>query len=193
LFSLGQSPVIDSKQKLYQTTRIGERNIEEVFAVRFVVGFESSKSSLGALRWAIQQARASDVPLLVLHATPVPVAVQNGPSAAVAHDLGNPTWATVHSVALGLDAPIRTSTVVEFGTADAIFERHLCESDVVVLGARSRRWSRRRCLGGKLENRCGVRVVRIGESRRPSEKARLTRGGSVSGRVGTHTDPLVPS
>jgi len=129
---------------------------------RIVVGFRNRRSSLEALRWAIEAARAGGVPLRVVHATNAGVAVVNGPSSAVAHQLGGPTWATVHSLVQGLGAPAGTETIVETGSPAAVLGKHIDSDDVVVLGKR-KRFGLGRNLSVVLKSQQPCTVIRVAQ------------------------------
>lgn len=113
--------------------------LADASAPRLIVPFRHAKESLGPLRWAIAESRRTGTPLLVLHHAPIAVAVCNGPSASVAHQLGNPAWATVHSVAVGLGAPPEAVVIVESTSEDLLLERHWTDGSRIVVGSSSHR------------------------------------------------------
>lgn len=129
-------------------------------AKRVVIGFRDHHSSLAALRWAIHASHETDLPLVVIHATDIGVSVRNGPSSSVAHRLGSPLWASVHSLVQGLSAPVATETIIETGTAPRVFMKHVTPDDLVVLGPRSRMPGTAN-LGRRLAAKHGCEVKRI--------------------------------
>lgn len=126
-----------------------------------VVGFHSTHESIGALRWAIEKCRAEQRRLVVVHASSVPIAVDNGPSASIAHQLGNPAWATVHSVVTGLDAPPDTVTRVRSGEIVELIAAEAQDAAMVVLGPRRRRIFRRHDTQYQLLDLVDCPVIRI--------------------------------
>lgn len=126
-----------------------------------VVGFHSIGESAGALRWAIEHCRQHDCALLVIHASGIPIAVDNGPSAAIAHRLGNPTWATVHTVVTGFDAPTDTVTKVRSGEIVELIHAEAPNPRLVVLGPRRRRFFRRYDTQHQLQSLLECPVIRI--------------------------------
>lgn len=126
-----------------------------------VVGFHSTTESIGALRWAIEKCRVEGRQLLVVHASSVPIGVDNGPSAAIAHQLGNPTWATVHTVVAGLDAPPSAITRVRSGDVVDLIRAEAENASLVVLGPRRRRILRRRDTQRQLQSLLDCPVIRI--------------------------------
>lgn len=108
-----------------------------------IVGFHSTGESVGALRWGIEECKRTGSRLTVVHASEVPIAVRNGPSAAIAHQLGNPTWASVYSIVSGLDAPAVTTTIVRSGEPVDVLASEAGHARLVVLGPRRRRLLRR--------------------------------------------------
>jgi len=133
---------------------------------RIVVGFRGHSSSLAALRWAIEAAHAGSRPLRVVHATDAGVVVCNGPSRAVAHNLGDPDWATVHSLVQGLGAPRGTETIIKTGDPAEVLASFVEANDILVLGERRRFWPGRN-LQRILQKQCGCAVLRIGDSTAP--------------------------
>lgn len=125
-----------------------------------VVGYRDSTNSLMALRWAIDVAERTGAALTVVHASSFPIRVCNGPSAAVAHSMGNPTWATVHSVVQGLGAAESTTTIVEPGAASTVLAKHSRHADAIILGRRRKRFAMTD-LQRVLERRTGLPVLRI--------------------------------
>lgn len=126
-----------------------------------IVGFHSIGESIGALRWAIDHCRSNGHPLVVVHASQVPIAVENGPSAAIAHRLGNPTWATVHTVVTGHDAPVDTVTKVRSGDIVELIDHEAVDAGLIVLGPKRRRLFRRHDTQQQLLDRLSVPVIRI--------------------------------
>lgn len=104
-----------------------------------IVGFHSTTQSTGALRWAIEHCRISSSKLLVIHASQIPIAVQNGPSASIAHQLGNPLWANVFSIVNGFDAARGSTTIVRSGDIVDLIRAEAEDAKLVVLGPRRRR------------------------------------------------------
>ncbi|MEZ5225867.1 MAG: universal stress protein [Acidimicrobiales bacterium] len=103
-----------------------------------VVGYSGSPSSRSAVAWAARTTPLTDR-LVIVHATSVPIAVHNGPSAQVAEALGNPTWATMRTVVDELIGRDRADTIVEHGRPDEILRRYGATADMIVVGRRSRR------------------------------------------------------
>lgn len=126
-----------------------------------VVGFRDRPSSLAALQWAISVAKGGALPLRVVHASSDSIAVLNGPSSAIAHQLGNPPWATVHSLVQGLGAHDATETIVQPGAPEKVLTAHIDPGDIVVLG--KRRWWPSKDLKKKLESSTNSTVIRISE------------------------------
>ena len=126
-----------------------------------IVGFHSTGESIGALRWSIDRCKAENLDLVVVHASHTPIAVDNGPSAAIAHQLGNPVWATVHSIVNGLDAPPSTQVVVRSGDAVDVIAAHAQRAELVVLGPRRRRLLRRFDTQYRLQRLLECPVIRI--------------------------------
>lgn len=126
-----------------------------------VVGFHSTTESIGALRWAIEECKRTSSLLKVVHASDVPIAVRNGPSAAIAHQLGNPTWASVYSVVAGLDAPKETTTVVRSGEAVDVIAAEAFAATLIVLGPHRRRLLSRSNSQRQLLNVVDCPVIRI--------------------------------
>lgn len=94
-----------------------------------------------ALRHGVAEAHARGAQLVVVHAGSVPIAVQDGPTAAIANSLGNPPWALVHSTVHGLAVPDDTQTTVEPGDPVSVIGRIARPGDLVVVGGRQRsRW-----------------------------------------------------
>ena len=129
---------------------------------RLVVGFCDSSNSLLALRWAIKVAERTGASLTVVHASSFPVRVCNGPTAAVAHSIGNPTWATVHAVVKGLGAPDSTTTIIEPGRPVEVLAKYARGADAIFLGPRRSVFGIRD-LQRSLERRIDVPVLRIDE------------------------------
>ena len=128
-----------------------------------IVGFHSTTESIGALRWAIEECLRTTSRLDVVHASETPIAVMNGPSAAIAHKLGNPTWASVYSVVGGLDAPAGTTTIVRSGMAVDVIATEAAGARLVVLGPRRRRLLRRFDTQRQLLGLLDCPVIRIDE------------------------------
>ncbi len=113
-------------------------------AQNIVVAYHSFERSMAALEWAINRCKIEDTKLTVVHVASTPITVHNGPSRAVAKAMGDPEWATVHSVVQGLNAPPDTLTVIDHGDPVHAILKHLDNDSLVVLGRRcTSRWSRR--------------------------------------------------
>jgi len=131
---------------------------------RLIVGFLNTDSSLPALRWAIDVGRTTGMPLIVVHASALPISVRNGPTSAVAQQLGNPPWASVHSIVQGLGAPAGTTTIVESGAAAAVLARRAGPDDSIILGRpRERLWGQRDTQQ-RLERLTRVPTIRVAHS-----------------------------
>lgn len=133
-----------------------------------VVGFLDAEASLGALREGIRRANARPTArLVVLHSAPVGVTVRNGPGRAVAAQLGDPAWATVHSVvtAEGAD-PTRTTTIVGSLPLGDLIRRHAADAGLVLLGPH-RRGFLRRDTARSIEGRLDGTIVRV-DDRQPA-------------------------
>ncbi len=85
-------------------------------------------------------AERRDAHLVVLHSTDSGVAVQNGPSASIATQLGNPLWAQIHLAveAAGAD-PSTTTTYVSGAPLDELVVPWADKAHAVYLGPRRSR------------------------------------------------------
>ncbi|NNC80359.1 MAG: universal stress protein [Acidimicrobiales bacterium] len=130
---------------------------------RIVVGYCSAADSLGALRHGISLTRAQpDVSLVVVHAASVPIAIKNGPSEAIATQLGNPDWATVYTAAVQAGAPVdRTTTIVGSDRPVDLLSTHTENARLVLLGPKRRRPFSRRDTQRSLQRQVDCPVIRI--------------------------------
>lgn len=146
-----------------------------------VVGFADAASSTVALKQATIEVEADETArLVVVHASSAPIAVRNGPSAAVAHAMGEPVWSTVHTTVLALGAlPERTLTVIEPGEPLVVLARHGANASVVYLGPTRRRVRRRRSLFHRLDAFLDCPVIQVadhaGRRSRPRNRSRAHR------------------
>lgn len=118
---------------------------DQPHAPRLFVPFRDTKESLGPLRWAIHECKRTGMQIHVVHQASIAVAVQNGPSALVAHQLGNPTWATLYTVACGLGAPAETLTIVASTPEHELIARNWTDGSQIVVGSRAHGRRIRRC------------------------------------------------
>lgn len=117
----------------------------EIAEPKLIVVYRNAQDSLGPLRWAIRQSKRTGMQLIVVHSASIGISVHNGPSASIAHTLGNPTWATAHSVTKGLGAPADTQTIVESTPEHELIDRYWTTgSNVVVASSWHRRQVQRR-------------------------------------------------
>lgn len=125
-----------------------------------VVGFADAARSASALRWAIDRSRATGSLLRVVHASSFPLTTHNAPSASVAQQLGNPSWAALHSTVAAFNPPAELHTVADQGTPLRVLLRWSQDASLVVLGEPTARpW--RRSTRHRLQTRLDIPVVEI--------------------------------
>ena len=98
-----------------------------------VVGFRNAARSSGALRWSIERSRVNGAAIRVVHASAFPLTAHDGPSASVAQQLGNPSWATLHSTVAAFTPPSDVHTVADQGSPIDVLRRWSKDASVVVL------------------------------------------------------------
>ncbi len=128
-----------------------------------VVGFKDAARSSAALRWSIERSRMNGASIRVVHASAFPITAHDGPSAAVAQRLSNPSWATLHSTVAAFDPPHDVHTVADQGRSIDVIRRWSKDATVVVLG-RARKAGWRRSLADRVRGSLDVPVLEIDET-----------------------------
>ena len=125
-----------------------------------VVGFADASRSSFALRWAIRRAHTTGATLRVVHASAFPLTAHDGPAASGAQQLGNPSWAALHSTVAAFSPPADVHTVADQGSPMNVLLRWSQDASLVVLGKSAERASRR-SLKRRLQARLDIPVVDI--------------------------------
>lgn len=105
-----------------------------------VVVHDADDVAHGAVRHGLALARSTTGGrCTVLHTASVGVTVRNGPTAAIAEQLGRPGWAMVHTevIAIGAD-PDSTDVIVASDPVERLVARYAPDATAIVLGPHRR-------------------------------------------------------